>query len=62
MVKWSLSKSAMKSTKDEHSDETPIRNWKRKHLPQKENEFNTKKYSENLVGLWLRFGRPWIKC
>jgi len=49
----SVSKSSRKSTKDEHSDETPIRYWKRKHLPRKENEFNTKKYSENLVGLWV---------
>ncbi|XP_061346896.1 sister chromatid cohesion protein PDS5 homolog C-like isoform X2 [Gastrolobium bilobum] len=42
-------KSAMKSTKDEPSEETPKTNLKRKRTG-KENESNTKKYGQNLVG------------
>ncbi|XP_027329221.1 MATH and LRR domain-containing protein PFE0570w [Abrus precatorius] len=51
-------KSAVKSTKDEHSEETPKTNLKRKRTPGKENESNSKKYGQELVGSRVKVWWP----
>ncbi|KAL2318025.1 hypothetical protein Fmac_031901 [Flemingia macrophylla] len=51
-------KSAAKSTKDEHLEETPKPNLKRKRTPGKENMAGTIKYDEQLVGKRVKVWWP----